>query len=135
MRTLEQWLALLDDELCIEAAKLLSPKPWKHTEPSYRRQYPNKICQKCGRKFTYHIDASEFHRTTCPIPDPIALDWNTAIQLFKDTAGSVQSLYEVYIRIGGGFVRTVTWIKAYAKPEHFIVAACIAKEIEEGESK
>jgi hypothetical protein len=56
-------------DIAKEAARLFSPKPWKH-------KVPYDICVKCW---------SQSIKEPCPIPDPIDItDWNIAIQVLRD---------------------------------------------------
>ena len=74
-RTAQQWLALDDDELIRELSKM-QPGPWKHDVEEIRRgsmPTPLKKCRKCGAFYP-------IRHSSCPVPDPITIDWNTAME-------------------------------------------------------
>lgn len=73
----EQWLQL-GDELGVELAKVLTPGPWRHRDRA--TMDPHFVCEccKCGRKGK--TSGQLLFKADCPVPDPIKLDWNTAME-------------------------------------------------------
>lgn len=73
MRTAEQWLK--QKNLSIELAKVFTPEgEWKHDFHQYEIEDQHVVgpCKKCKASYPQKLNS------TCPIPDPIKLDWNTA---------------------------------------------------------
>lgn len=100
MRKAEQWMAL-GDKLPVELARRFTPGPWKHEHhlaiskkefAKYGRgcatnnAYPKWVCFKCSQVVELKSDRYEDRQLPtareiedgCSVPDPIAIDWNTA---------------------------------------------------------
>lgn len=78
-RTPKQWLALGDKlglELAMELAMVLTDGPWEHC----CKDVANGVCNKCSKPYSQTGE--------CPVPDPITIDWNAAMEWrdkIKDT--------------------------------------------------
>ena len=68
--TIKELLALSDDELALELAKVLVPGPWKHKDSRYDPVLQHGFyCTKCHRDLSNGVI-----QTHCPVPDPIKLE-------------------------------------------------------------
>ena len=118
MRTAKEWLAF-GDELAVKLAEVFMPGPWKHNGANV----VNGVCDKCGKSY--------LRAASCPVPDPIVIDWNTAMEwkdrsnmvLFIETmdkvaraAGPNDSLYD-----------SALWTMCFARPKHYLIAAALAE--------
>ena len=65
MRTAKEWLAF-GDELAVKLAEVFMPGPWKHNGANV----VNGVCDKCGKSY--------LRAASCPVPDPIVIDWKNA---------------------------------------------------------
>ncbi len=80
-RTPEQWLAL-GDNLAAELAKVLTPGPWEHKS----NELGDTIrCNKCFAECDEDSSDCAYHFHPCLVPDPIVIDWNTAME-WRDKA-------------------------------------------------
>ncbi len=127
-RTPEQWLACGDD-LPLELAKVLAPKPWKH---SHVIDDDEKYCGKCG-----FSDSQQ--QPYCSVPDPIKIDWNTAMKWRDEaccTATGLELVYQAmvdiceeepidYLTDDNGFDM---WLFKIAQPKHYLIVAAMAAE-------
>ncbi len=130
-RTVQQWLALDDDELIRELSKM-QPTPWKH---DWISDSIVTYCSRC-RGHLDDVTTPEF----CSVPDPITIDWNTAME-WRDKA--VKKFGARAFRIAMSVVamrHTATsprtrhnqlqyganWFSVYAQPKHYLIAAACA---------
>ncbi len=105
------------------------PKPWKHEWDTCGQNARNK-CQKCGKAWASSSDAIK-RNFSCPVPNPIALDWNLAKKMqaeipFWDFEEAMKHVFEAE-----GAITKMTfehWWKHYAQPHHYILAAILAGE-------
>ncbi len=117
MRTPEEWLALDDDELGLELAKVFTPGPWKHRW--HRKPRGFRKCTKCEMR---HRDWKD---ELCPVLDPITIDWNTAMEwrdkvmAGKDSTIFANNLLAVF---GGGVEGDIDECFAFAEPKHYLIA-------------
>ncbi len=121
--TTKELLALSDDELALELAKVLVP--WKHKDSRYDPVLQHGFyCTKCHKDLSNGVI-----QTHCPVPDPIKLDWNTAIEWFRKTGGAERELYHIYQRyvtcISGSQNETTFagWLLNIAQPKHLLISA------------
>jgi hypothetical protein len=151
-------LSLPKDERDDEIRKLIVPKPWEHDW--YYIRPCNSIedevsqiwgCKKCGKQLmmlclSTTIPNRELHKQSpnCPIPDPIALDWNLAMKMRdeiveKDVNEWNYAKRKVYMAlIEKGLVPVLEcgcccppvwdWWDNFAESTHYILAALKAKE-------
>lgn len=123
MTNLKEILALPPAERDDEIRKLIVPKPWRHK--FVKNNLVSTECLNCGMKHHINFDVD------CPIPDRIDLDWNLAMKMKWDTIEEIgynawlNGVQKVAISVGD-----FEWPK-YAKEHHYILAAIIAKEIDE----
>ena len=120
-RTPEQWLACGDD-LPLELAKVLAPKPWKH---SHVIDDDEKYCGKCG-----FSDSQQ--QPYCSVPDPIKIDWNTAMEwrdkVPLDSLPLFLEAMESLWRAEKIVVCFEDWAVCRAQPKHYLIAAAMAGE-------
>ncbi len=111
MRTLEEWLELPDAQLAVEAAKVLTPGPWRHEPRQVWGDPPTWQCAKCGKE---EQGRQGEIAGDCPIPDPLNIDdWNVAMDALLATG----------------------WIDDCARPRDYIIAAAfVAEKMKEGRS-
>ena len=134
-KTVEQWLALGDD-LPVELAKVFTPKtkhkwlePAVYYGPSDPLGYVVK-CQKCG-----HIKTVQEEIDGCSVPDKIKIDWNTAMEWFRFKADrnrveqSITAIWEACVDLN--VIGYRWWLKYYAQPKHYLIAAAMAVERKE----
>jgi hypothetical protein len=118
-RTAKEWLAL-GDELGVELAKVLTPGPWKHDWGNKSR------CANCARYWPEDIDSP------CPVPDPITIDWNTAMEWFRKTpllcqAVAMKCIYYVVMEGDADELSEMyLWWLTFAQPKHYLIAAAMA---------
>ena len=133
----EQWLAYGDD-LPVKLAEVVTPGPWKHEVEEIRRgavPTPLKKCRKCGQCYpTRH--------SSCPVRDPIKLDWNTAMK-WRDwcvkkygatklrEAMSKVAMYQTSTEPATTHLQILfgaNWFSVYAQPKDCLIAAAMAAE-------
>ena len=113
-------LSLPDDERDLAIRKLIVKGPWKHDWKTCILTW----CRKCqGSMIDIDRDSS------CPIPDPIALDWNLAKakQAGYDDKIFEEALFQIWkttVDKGNYYL----WHLCTAQPHHYILAAVIAGE-------
>ncbi len=128
--TPEQWLQLTDDKLALELVRVLTPGPWKHDAEIDRYGFGD--CRKCSDRLGQKRSPEH-----CPVPDPITIDWNTAME-WRDKVqdGYLQlAMIEVWNctqepkRVAGkcedGLVR---WLTNLTQPKHYLIAAALVAE-------
>ena len=146
-RTAKEYLALGDDELGVEAAKVLAKKPWKHDWQEGFWDEPGTMaitlrCRKCKffAKDMKRDEPSEY----CTVPNPLDVtDLGEALKQFrkhKDQCfGAVNTkllmpamreIYKHYTRTGGHIERQemFRWFLFEAPAEALFIAACLAAE-------
>lgn len=123
INTAKSLLALPEEELIRIASEKFVEKPWEHT--------PQYICRKCGK----HTSETRNPTTSCPVPGPIKLDWNTAMELYRKIGPQLVDIYlrriwEVLIEIpdDGHYITYEMWKDEDAQPRHYIIAAILAQE-------
>lgn len=126
--TIKEFLSLPPDQQRLEAAKVLTDKPWKHDlVPCVRRDidvpHGSYKCKKCDVGVWEMVD-EKF--TDCPVPDPIELNWNTAKRLQGELTEKERQRYrfglkEVFSECAKSYIYT-TWLIFEAQPIHYIVA-------------
>ena len=150
-KTPEQWLALGDD-LPLELAKLFTPRPWAHNlvlHGSY--DLARWVCKKCKQSFKMNeVKSANYTGSAgydwckgatekpCSVPDPITIDWNTAMERFRamrKTKYTIKAMHRIY-RLETGVRATLDrtlleWFLFTASKEALLIAAAIA----EGEPK
>ncbi len=124
-RTPEQWLGL-GDEFGVELAKVLTPGPYSHAIGHYGEW----ICVKCRTTFP----SDENIPRTCPVPDPITIDWNMAMK-WRDKTGYLDFEYwlnEVWKPLTDFddcfYDSYDLWKDTKAQPKHYLIAAAMAAE-------
>ncbi len=149
-RTAAEWLKIPKDELGVKLAEVLKVSKHNWLEPAVYHGPEDplgfvKKCQKCGHVYTI-AEAS----IPCPVPDPIKLDWNTAMEWFRKTAtdyqerltGAVVEIFLYEIDDGNGNAdrmvgllkkkqleaNAIAWFTFYAQPHHYLIAAAMAAE-------
>ena len=124
MRTVDEWLAL-GDELGAKAAEVLVPGPWKHNSKN-QEEYGFSSCSKCGEINTN--GRSKY----CKFPDPIKIDWNVAHRFKGQITDKVFDLALSRVMKaqleGVGLGYYTQYAIHHARPRHYIIAACMAKE-------
>lgn len=131
----EQWLAL-GDELGVELAKVQAPGPWKH-EPMKN----SGICKKCGARPVIWCEGKPFYdNDSCEPPDPIVIDWNTAMEWYRKAGPQLADIYferiwEILVErphekkfLGCEFMDFEMWKNECAQPKHYLIAAAMSKE-------
>jgi hypothetical protein len=141
-------LSLPKDERDLEIRKLIVPKPWKH-KCNWLPQ-SGYDCLKCGKDL--RATKNKGKDSPCPIPDPVALDWNLAMKMRDEAvakdceAWTYAAVYVENYRIAVAMNREWTdqdlehvkreaewdgvsqWFIDLAQPHHYILAALLAKE-------
>ena len=123
MRTAKDWLAY-GDELGLELAEILTPGPSEHHWGDGGR------CFKC------HINnINRLADEPCPVPAPITIDWNTAMEWFRKTDGAQDCIWEIFqifreptIKSDGPLLLFGDWLTDLAQPKHYLIAAAMAVE-------
>ena len=122
---IKQILALPADERDVEIRKLIVPGPWRHEWDTCGRNALNK-CQKCGKPWASSSNAIK-RNFSCPIPDPIALDWNLAKKMqaeCDDEKIFEEALFQVWktmVNKGNYYL----WHLCTAQPQDYLVAALV----------
>ncbi len=133
--TIKQWLAY-GDKLSVELAKVFTPKPWKHDIMGARLNTDGYAwCKKCKLWIYFECDKPK----SCSVPDPITIDWNTAMEWRNKTIGDLSlqqltvynALYQTHFcdtkenRLIAG-----AWFSSYlVTPRHwFILIALMIQE-------
>ncbi len=111
--TAKEWLEVPDQDLPVKLAEVLAPGPWKHDMDSRRAG----VCHKCKRLPDGY----------CPVPDPITIDWNTAMEWFRKVTKDEKMLSEVMDTITEKGDWSWFWIY-HAQPKHYLIAAAMAAE-------
>ena len=118
MRTAKEWLAVPEDELGVELAKVLTPGPWKHKWVS--GEQGKQVCKKCHTR--YSLQAV---KDSCPVPDPIKVDWNVAMEWFRESKPLKSILRSL---CGPSWASATSWMLVEAQPHHYLIAAAMAAE-------
>lgn len=112
----------MTNELGMRAAKLFTPKPWKHYFVACR-------CIKCDMTSTDWYSGEKLE--DCTWVRPIDINWDNAMRLFREV--SKDEAIEAFVKIvrnRTGMYHTYFDCTYYATPADYILAACIAKENE-----
>ena len=133
-RTPEQWLAL--DDLPTELAKALTPGPWKHGWVLHQDPVNNwSKCSKCDATMT---GVGNNLVLPCPVPDPIKIDWNTAMKWFRKapkTDGTIKIMHKVYRWATGGRatldLTVLAWLLEQADAKMLLIIAAMAADRKE----
>ncbi|KKN77612.1 hypothetical protein LCGC14_0358870 [marine sediment metagenome] len=114
----------------LEIRKLLDKGPWKH---KWKHQEYNRFgCQKCGGIEIWR-DNKRIRKHSCPVPDPIALDWNLAMKMRDEVIGRAKvgtvKYHKAMMKLSPyqDQANTGFWGIIYAQPHHYILAAIEAK--------
>ena len=91
-RTVQQWLAL--DDLPTELARVLTPGPWEHRNGGHGGEIR---CNKCFAKCDEQDNKCEYHFKPCLVPDPITIDWNTAMEWFRKYRPDYAIFRDIYM--------------------------------------
>ncbi len=120
-------------DLGTELAKVLTPgDEWKHDLlPEHPSAGMVSCCSKCR-------EVSPICGP-CPVPDPITIDWNTAMEYRDIGQKIVDNLYDVFLSLKTEDFRHVqhrilgfeTWFKFAVQPKHYLIAAALAAERKE----
>ncbi len=129
-----KWLAMTDEELAVEAAKVLVPEPWKHDIKLKvgKDCVAFDHCLKCKKKTSPTAIAQDSYEQytrlrdfDCSVPDAITLDWNTAMEWFR----KAKPLASIVRRLcGPSWISATHWMLTEAQPTDYIRAACMAME-------
>ena len=126
MRTATEWFEVYEaGDLPVEAAKVWTPREWEHKVGHYGEW----ICVKCRKTFRSDKNIP----CTCSVPDPIVIDWNTAME-WRDRAVEQNleawetALHDVCCAGRGKYDSIDRFMEGYIQPHHYIIAAILAKE-------
>lgn len=144
MKSVQDLLAMPEEELSRKLAEVLRKKPWKHSNIADSREYGlncNKstryasplqaghlcdscilMCRKCNNKFTWY----EHQHESCPDPDPIDInDWNVAMEWQRKYRADYAIFRDIYMVV-----------KKSAEPIHlYVIWKWIANMCEPEEAK
>ena len=139
MTTAKEWLDLYAKsprEFAVEGAKILKAKPYKHRlSPIPGMMWK---CRRCGIEIQGNEHARQPSQAGECHPDPLALDWNTAMEAYRNCGQfvvAIATLEEIAsIQVGcfrdtpwakrqGAFI---DWLTLFAQPHHYITAAILA---------
>ena len=129
MKTTDQWLALPDDKLALELGRVFTPGPWKHClSQNDSAGVTIRCCSKCDKQ--WYVD--EFpKRKPCFFPNPIKLDWNTAME-WRDKIFAGRYSTEFATRLlevfGGGIEGDIDECFAKATCRDYLITAAMAVE-------
>lgn len=126
-KTAGQWLAIPDDKLPTAFGEVLTPGPWKHDADMDRYGFGD--CKKCGDRLGQKRSPEH-----CPVPDPIKIDWETAMEWFRKSHECYGHLREIYFIICQEAVNRSTspwWMLYESQPKHYLIAAAMAAERKE----
>ena len=121
MPTVEQYLAMTDEKLALEAAEVLTPGPWKH---KWAAGGCFTFCKKCQCNM---IDKPR--ESPCTVPDRIKLDWNTAME-WRDKVNPIRwfkALVEIWLEETKEEVFCERDVLFDAQPRHYLIAAAMAE--------
>ncbi len=137
MIDLKHILSLDEKERDDAIRKLIVPKPWEHSIV-YRPKDDSNWCKKCKLGIR---DVSLMGY--CPIPDPIALDWNLAMKM-RDECESDYEWADARVKVYAAMIPEMELMKKerfrrvgiagsffsslYVKPTDYIIAALVAGE-------
>ena len=142
-KTGEQWLALGDD-LGVELGRVFTPGPWKHDLVIGGDSFEHYRCTRCHASILQkHIQVAteEYywapgHKGTritggdCSDTNRITIDWNTAMEWFRNVTKDEKMLSEVMNAVAEKKDWSWWWIY-HAQPKHYLIAAAMAVEREE----
>jgi len=126
MINIKHILSLSPDERDDVIRELIAPKPWKHKRCE-KEGIDFCFCVKCGKDLTPYGTIHE----NCPIPDPILLDWNLAMKMFREEDRLillVRAMCKIYDARESSRESFSNWWLHFAQPHHYILAACMTKE-------
>ena len=125
-RTAQQWLAL-GDVLGVELARILAPGPWRHAiKPRFSDS--QWACRRCRKIGAYE----ELDRSFCPIPDPIKIDWASAMEWRDKTPDAAFQIAMLRVWDGiqdakGGCIDAFArWAVNLTRPKDLLIAAAMA---------
>ena len=121
-------LSLPPDERDEEIRKLLNPEPREHVmrHRGYDGAYECKNCKRTWNGMLAFIDDKCY---TCPVPDPIALDWRLAMKMRDEFCNTPMHEIEFLIALESVYIEAPDftgfkwWIATKAQPHHYILAA------------
>ncbi len=141
--TVEELLAMSDDKLGLELAKVWTPKDeWKHTFQDgigYLDGEHLQRCAKCGIPTDSHKTLTgltrqvvELRKTACSVPDPITIDWNTAMAWRgkSNMMAFISAMDEVAQQVGPNecLYDSALWMVCFSRPKDILIAAAMAVE-------
>ena len=123
-KTVQQWLDLPEDERALEFAEVLTPGPRKH-------KWEKCVCTNCGKPDSSVMDKVQgicFDKA-CSVPDPITIDWNTAMEWFRkqDRSCSWDAMWRIFKE--SDYARAISmssWLLHIAEPKYYLIAAAMA---------
>ncbi len=128
--TIGEWLQLDDETLTHKLGEVLTPKnEWKHDYKFVK--HTGFRCKKCK---------SQRGTESCPIPNPITLDWNTGIEYYRAMGPQLVEIYlhRIWERLvenppdtkflGCEVIDYEMWKDENAQPKHYLIAAAISME-------
>lgn len=120
--TVEQWLAISEQVLPGKLAQALTPeKPGEHDWEYCDDKEWAWTCLRCGAIFKDECDVDN----DCPVPDPIKIDWNTAMEYRQGLYTAV--INEIWQQEDMNFGMWKWWA-IFAQPRHYLIAAAMATE-------
>lgn len=109
-------------DLAIELGRVFTPEPWKHCGMNI---VPG-ICNRCGNKYS--------PATSCTIPNPIKIDWNTTMEWRDNTVKAfgrdvwLNALREVIAEDEEQTSCLFAGCLVSAQPKHYLIAAAMVVE-------
>jgi len=136
--TAKEWLEVPEAELPVKLAEVLTPGPVEHewelrimgTEGSQSYE-----CMRCETVFHFPDRRAYLKELPCcPIPDPVKIDWNTAMEWFRKTKGAIDCLFQIWQHHFDNAEQVESWgdwLAMTVQPKHYLLAAAIAAEGEQ----
>ncbi len=128
--SVEQWLKLPEQDLPVKLGEVLTPGPWEHIW--VKADDDRKQCRKCG----HDVDYDQL-LPSCPVPDPITIDGNTATEwrdrMLADYHDEfVEAMWQILLSmLDDTCTNSTQWLMEYAEPKHYLIAAAMAAEGEQ----
>ena len=137
MKTVEQWFEVPGQDLPVKLAEVLTPETGIHQYAKIKFSQPTiGIRYRCVRcKEQWDSKDLPHGSVPCPVPDPITIDWNTAMEVYRDVGPQradtyLHQVWEMLIEspVDVNYMSYEMWKDEEAQPKHYLRAAAMAAE-------
>jgi len=132
MRTVKQWLE--EKDLPTELGRVFVPKEeWEHD------WFDNLHVPRCAK--CQCDSGSVKSQKPCPVPNRIKINWNTAMEAYRDVGPQradtyLHQVWEMLIEspVDVNYMSYEMWKDEESQPKHYLIAAAMAAEGKKNET-